>query len=178
MGVTRQQKEKVRQLLKNGRKLEAIKYVREQFGLDLRQAKLLVEEVEETLPVDAASTVSNIPSQRPTGCFLWIFVVIGAGFLSAAIWLFVINYQKKENGILVIGRVVEYPSQPTIAYEVGGEVFHYYSDVSSEPPSYEIGEEVEVYVDPDYPENAMVNTFTESYLLSTIFMVIGLPFFF
>ncbi|MEQ8244618.1 DUF3592 domain-containing protein [Fulvivirga sp.] len=182
MAVTEKQKQEVRQLLIEGRKIEAIKYIRENFGLDLLQSKTLVEHVEADIEPWEFKNASRSAPAKPlkAGCagkgIAIIFGSIGAIMLSIAIYIYYTDAEQIERSELVIGTVVSNPSQPTIEYEYKGETYQYHSDVQSNPPSYDMGEEVEVYVDTDNPNNAIINTITERWFAIIILGIIGTVF--
>lgn len=181
MAVSELQKSEVKRLLSEGRKIEAIKYLKSTFNLDLKQAKELADHIEDemapnefTRPVTAATTPKakgNVG--RRVGL---VFFIIGLGFLAIGVINFVQDSKQMGGSVLVIGRVQSNPSQPTIEYEFEGQVYYYYSSVSSNPPSYYIGEEVEVFVDPSYPENVIINTVTDRWFLIIFMGGMGLFF--
>ncbi|MTI39771.1 DUF3592 domain-containing protein [Fulvivirga lutimaris] len=182
MAVTEKQKQEVRQLLIEGRKIEAIKYIRQHFNLDLRQSKTLVEHVEADIEPWEFKKASRSAPTKPlkAGCagksIALIFGSIGMIMLSIAFYIFYTDAQQIDRSELVIGTVVSNPSQPTIEYQFNGETYNYYSTVQSNPPSYDMGEEVEVYVDTENPNNAIINTITERWFSIIILGIIGAVF--
>lgn len=174
MAVSELQKNEVKRLLSEGRKIEAIKYLKSSFDLDLKQSKELADHIEDEMEpgeFKRPSMTSSIPKVRSKvgGRVGLVFFIIGLGFLAIGIINFVQDSKQIDESVLVIGRVQSNPSQPTIEYEFEGQVYYYYSSVSSDPPSYYVGEEVEVFVNPSYPENAIINTVTDRWFL-IIFM--------
>lgn len=71
------------QALRNGNKIEAIRLVREQRGLSLRDAKLLVESLEANEPVPSGSLSAAPPQKsRKWGGLLWVLILLlVAGYL-------------------------------------------------------------------------------------------------
>ena len=59
----------------------------------------------------------------------------------------------------------------------GGEPVKYFANVCSSPPSYEIGEEVEVVYDPQDIKHVQMNGFWSQYVGVVVLGAIGLPFF-
>lgn len=53
---------KIKSLLSKGKKLDAIKIYREEYGIDLKQAKNAVERIEATMPSNTVGTVSYEPA--------------------------------------------------------------------------------------------------------------------
>lgn len=182
MSVTEKQKQEVRQLLIEGRKIEAIKYIREHFNLDLRQSKTLVQHIEADIEPWEFKKASRSGSSKPAkaGCAgkgIGIFFgIIGVMMLSIAAYFYIEQAKTVDRSELVIGTVVSNPSQPTIEYAYNGGVYKYYSNVQSSPPSYSMGEEVEIYVDSENPNNAIVNTISERWLGIIILSIIGAVF--
>lgn len=182
MAVTEKQKQEVRQLLIEGRKIEAIKYVRQQFNLDLQQSKTLVGHVEADIePSEFKQASRPMPARAlKGGCvgkvIAGFFGFIGVFLLGIALLIYYIDALQIDRSELVIGKVISNPSQPTIEYEYQGEVYQYYSTVQSNPPSYEMGEEVEVYVDTDDPDNVIINTISERWIAIIILGIIGTVF--
>lgn len=54
-----------------------------------------------------------------------------------------------------------------------GEVVEYRSATGSNPPGLDVGEQVEVYYDPDLPTNAKINSFVDLWMFSTIMLIFG-----
>ena len=182
MAVTEQQKQEVRKLLIEGRKLEAIKYIRQNFGLDLRQSKTLVEHIEDDIEPWEFEQASRSGPKKPlkAGCagksMGAIFGSIAAILLSIAAYIYANQSAKIERSELVVGTVVSNPSQPTFEYEFNGEVYTYTSSTTSDPPSYVMGEKVEIYVDVQNPSDPIINTITERWLVIMILGIIGAVF--
>ena len=65
---------------------------------------------------------------------------------------------------------------PVIEYEWKGTQKQHESNTYSSPPAYELGEEVELFVNLEDPNQASVNTFTDRWLLIIIFDSIGTVF--
>ncbi len=182
MAVSEKQKQEVRQLLIEGRKIEAIKYIRENFGLDLRQSKTLVEHIEQDIEPWEFKRASRSGPKKPlrAGCASkgigLVFGGIGMIMLGIAFYIYSSQSNQISRSELVMGTVVSNPSQPTIEYQYNGEVYQYYSSVQSNPPSYVMDEKVEVYVDTDNPNNAIINTITERWFAILILGIIGVVF--
>ncbi|ELR72923.1 hypothetical protein C900_00884 [Fulvivirga imtechensis AK7] len=180
MQVTEEQKQHVRTLLVHGRKIEAIKYLRDHFDLSLRESKRLAELIDEDIAdheyVGPPPVFTRAGSKAGSVIGL-VFGIIGAIMLSLIIYLFISHQKFLETAEPAIGVVVSNPSQPVIDYEYKGQMYSYYSTVSSNPPSYELGEQVEVFVNPDNPTDVIVNTFTERWFVITLIGGMGLLFF-
>lgn len=57
---------------------------------------------------------------------------------------------------------------------ISGQMIRVQESVSSNPPQFQVGETVEVLYDPEDPQNARINKWSNLYLFPTLFGVIGL----
>ncbi|MEM6525754.1 MAG: DUF3592 domain-containing protein [Bacteroidota bacterium] len=181
MAVSDKQKEHVRGLLIQGRKIEAIKYVSDNFGLGLRESKELVELIDADISDD--EYIHNRRghlkgSGKNTGGLVGgIFGFVGLIMLTFAISIFISNQQMAGNGVTVTATVIEDPYQPTFEYIYEGDTLYHYSSTSSDPPSYHLGEMVEMYVNPVDPYDVMVNTFMDRWFVIVLLGGMGSVFF-
>ncbi len=67
--------------ISNGNKIEAIKIVREAWGVDLKDAKDAVEAYVKTQPALAA-TLQEASSKSQRGCITWVLVLALVGALA------------------------------------------------------------------------------------------------
>lgn len=179
MAVSEQQKIEVKRLLAQGSKIEAIKYLRKEFNLDLKSAQELANHIDDELnPSDFTTTSINVRviKRKASKLFGQIFLGIGFLFLAIVAINIFLEFKYEENSIRLNGVVISNPSQPTIEYEFEGSKFYYYSTTSSNPPSYYIGEEVEILIEPTEPNDAVVNTITDRWLGTIVLASIGLIF--
>jgi len=58
-----------------------------------------------------------------------------------------------------------------------GQPVKYFANVCSSPPSYDIGEEVQVLYDPEDPKKVQMDGFWSKYVGTFVLSCIGLPFF-
>ncbi len=185
MTVSEKQKEHVRRLLIEGRNIEAIKYINDNFSLGLKESKELVElmdkDIEEHEYVNTQaqrmskrSKKSGINGGRLVG---GIFAFIGLIFLGVAIGMFSNNQQLVKNGTVITATVVDDPYQPTFEYIFEGDTLYHYSSTSSDPPSYHLGEKVEMYVNPTDPYDILVDTFMGRWFLIVLLGGMGSVFF-
>ena len=180
MAVSHQQKNQVNRLLKEGRKIEAVKFLRNEFRISLKKAKILADAIEAEMESSDFEKPKITPafkrSNKAGKAVGFIFFGIGLIFLAIAFVAFINNQKQIESSDLVIGVVVSNPSSPTIKYEYQGETYYYYSSTSSSPPNYYLGEEVEVYVDSEFPQDAIVNTVTERWFIIILMGGMGTVF--
>lgn len=177
MTITELQKDEVKNLIRQGRNIEAVKYLRDNFGLSLKHAKYLTDNIayeiqDEIIRDFTGSAFSNrtfkgksINVGRMVG---GIFAFVGIIFLSITIYVFLKDKEFVEHSVKVQGVVVKYPSKPLFEYEYKGEFYNYQATATSNPPSYYIGEEVQIFINPDHPQEALVDNFSERWLLATI----------
>ena len=179
MNVTEEQKTTTKNLIIEGKSIEAIKYVRKELNLDLKTAMRLVKGIRETIDPALLKTTSSFGTQfapRSSKLIPVIFGIIGLAMLGAGFYVFssqqrIINQEHKT-----LATVVSNPSSPLFEYEFNGQVFNYQSSTSSNPPSYFTGEQVGVYIDANDPNNIIIDTFTDRWLLIVILAAIGSSF--
>jgi hypothetical protein len=67
-------------------------------------------------------------------------------------------------------------ARPVISYNWEGRELTYAGNAYTNPPAFERGERVELYVNPNEPEDVWVNSFSERWLAMTIVGGIGVVF--
>jgi len=120
----------------------------------------------------------------------YVFATIGLVLLAGAISLYFAKQSFLKRAETVQGKVVELVSKrsdnsimytPVISFitREGSEI-EFASSVSSNPPSYSVGETVEIMYDPKEPNEADINSFSSLWLgvlvlgiLGTVFFLIG-----
>lgn len=189
MVLSPQQKEEIYNYIDQGRKIEAIKYLTDTFNLRLRDAKRLVEEIEKerTGNVTYIKKGDNINkrvkgSDKTIKTVLIVFVLAGAIMTGFAIFFAMEVDKKVSEWVASNGTVTglqggsEGGSAPVITYEFENSVYNYQSSIYSNPPSYFVGEEVGIYINPEYPFEILINTFSEKWLLTMILGIMGVLF--
>ena len=175
-------KNKVNELLHQGKKIEAIKLARESLNISLIEAKDLVMMAEAELK---ASGLYHPPAAafRPnSSAFIFmIFGFIGVIFLITAVFFYWKDYKNTKNSIPVPGVVIRFQYQgnatsPVVEYQWNGNKRIYSGDVFSSPSAFIEGETVEMLVNADRPEIVVINQIAERYLLVIVFGFIGLIF--
>lgn len=175
---------KVIDFLKVNKKMEAIRYVREKTGAQLKSALELVEEVEKEI---------NPNFKSAGGCVGGVFKLVSLFFFGVSFLLLGgagLSYYMEEESIkksdLIKGRVISLtPSDdhdgtqtyaPVVGYEWNGKDRTYHSNMYSYPPAYEVDEEVELYVNREDPDSVYINSFSDRWLVVTILGGIGSVF--
>lgn len=179
-------------LLAANRKIEAVKQVREDTGLSLKDAMAVVELLEAN---DDRKLVhfqrAPFPPRQILGADR-VGVNIARVFLAVGFLLFAIGMtiayntdQKITHSQRVKGRVVALASRssgfrPVVTYTHGGKSMELEGSVSSNPPMYEVGEAVDVYIPHDSAQPPFIGSTMELWLaamilggIGTIFLLIG-----
>lgn len=177
-------KSKVIQHLQQRNKIGAVKEVKASLRINLKDALLMVEEVERELDPTAQPIQIRLGgcAGRVFRLVSFVFLTIGLLFMGVAGVVYYLQTETIANGQTVIGKVVELRSgdesgvAPVIAYEWNGQQMHHYSNMYSSPPSYELDEEVPVIVNTLDPRDVLIDTFSDRWLLIVIIGTIGLFF--
>jgi ribosomal protein L7/L12 len=175
-------KAQVKALLISNKKIEAVKLVKTELNTGLKEALVMVEEVHKEVDPNYQSVTIG------TGCLgntfklmSVIFGFIGLLFLGIAAGIYYFQSKTINNSDLVQGRVIDIQysgdgAAPVITYVSGGKHRTWSSNTFSKPPAHDLNEQVAMYVNKDDPEDVIVDTFIDRWLLITIFGSIGLVF--
>lgn len=196
--MTPEQKDHAVHLLQMGEKLEAVRYMQETLGLSAEQALTLVEKLdEETEQTELRTKFESMrermqsgPASKMPRTVGLIFMSIGGIMLAVVAYIIVSDYKFSQRAVPVTGKVIDYSSYystdsdgsgstmytPTFEYTYNGSKHTYTSSTSSSSPDFEMGESVEILVDPDNPGNVLVNAFWERWLLAVILGFMGSMF--
>lgn len=119
--------------------------------------------------------------------FFNFFTLLGLLFLGGAAIAYFVGASFREKAELITGTVTGFSVSvdsednseaycPLVRYTTrSGKDYTYDSNFCSSPPAYDVGEQVEIYYDPDDPGSGQIKGFWSQYLLVTIFSCIGLP---
>lgn len=164
-------KGEVARLLTAGRKPDAVKLVRTNLNLNLKQSLVMVEEV-------AREVIPGYVSYNATGCLqtvakgVGVFLLIASSlFLVAAGVIYFLQLRSIGNSDRVTGVVTQMntldtgESAPVIAYEWKGNKRSYESTFYSSPPDYEVGQVLSLFVDRDDAGGITLDTFADRYAL-------------
>lgn len=169
---------RVEELLKSGKKFEAIRYVKETFGLRLKPAKVMVENLEKDLGLRVQGTPTFI--KGPVGWIALIFGGLGMVFVIVAGAIFIHQWQSIGKSERITGKVTRLQSEagrsgssPVIAYEWNGQTWLHASNVYTSPPAYAVGEEVALFVNREDPTDVILDSFVDRWLLIMIFGILG-----
>jgi hypothetical protein len=119
--------------------------------------------------------------------YLNFFTILGLLFLGGAGIAFYLGESMRSRAELTTGTVTGFSVQvdsednsqtycPQVTYRTrSGEQRRYDSNFCSSPAAYDVGEQVELYYDPNDPDSAQIKGFWSQYLVVTLFACMGLP---
>lgn len=169
----------VTSLLQSGKKIEAVKYVKELLNIGLKESLEIVEEVELKVKPDA------VPSSAGSGCMkgalklaTFIFALVAFVLLAIAGIIYYLNEEIVGQGERVEGTVesLKYSgtsAAPIIVYEWHEKEYRYESTLYSTPPDYSEGERLPVFVNRDDPDEILIDRFTDRWLAITVIAGLG-----
>lgn len=120
-------------------------------------------------------------------------LIVGLGFLGLGGWNGYHTWDRVSSESTVTGKVislrlgsethttkrqpngtrVKKAYVPEVEYEVDGVKHRILGSISSNPPSYTVGDQVSVRFPPDHPDQGHLNTFFENWILTLIFSTVG-----
>jgi ribosomal protein L7/L12 len=175
--------QKVKWLLQKGDYLEAIKYVREEKTLSLKESKQYIDRFSR----ETGITIPSSSSWKSGSIGMLIFLGIGTVFLIISIYLGLRDYRFYQNSIKVEGQIValHYASEsdtssgavPVVEYAWQGKTLRVYGDTYSNPPAVEIGETIEVLISQQDNSQVKLNIISERYFLIIVLGIMGIVFF-
>jgi hypothetical protein len=113
--------------------------------------------------------------------FYYAFGGVAMLLLSIAAYIFYLNQVAANNYVKVEGVIIKNQfrggmARPVIRFQWNDESKVYASNAYSSPPAYQRDEVVELFVNPNNPEDVVINNFLGRYLAMTIVGSIGLFF--
>lgn len=173
-------KAEVSNLLSQNAKLEAVKFVKEWFDIGLKEALDVVETIERNSIAGHRPEVAA-KQRNPIGLFVKIFGGIGTLLIFIALIITYFNQKSISSSDLIKGTVVDLAGSrsgyaPVVKYNYHGVERFYRSSVYSTPPAYDIGEEVELFVNREDVNDILLNSFIDRWLAVTIVGCIGFFF--
>lgn len=165
-------------LLKEGRRTDAGIYIQRQFDVTPKQAEQLLQILESEIRQQkhAGSAYSKGCHIKILQFFMIITGLIGSIFLLATLitWYSANHYADKA--VRITGKVVALQPETdgnsvaaVVEYTFNGEVKYYQSNFFSNPPAYNLQEEVTLLVNPDNPEEVVIDSFSERYSAAFFF---------
>ncbi|GIL21682.1 MAG: hypothetical protein BroJett042_01950 [Bacteroidota bacterium] len=165
---------RVEDLLRSKNKIQAIKLVMDEYQVSLKQANDLV---------DAMDPSRSPVLKDPIKYVLLLFVGLGILFAALSVYWLWADYQFTSNATPGTGTVVDFyynkrggGAAPIIEYTWNGSLLTYQGETYSNPPSVAIGEQVELFINPDNPKEVVINLVFERYILVITFGFMGFIF--
>lgn len=126
--------------------------------------------------VEKASAVAN---RAQIGCITILANLFFAGFCLWGAYAGYVSWQLEQSGERTTGNVVRLEESdsgeggccvysPVIEFVAGGQTYSFESDNASDPPAYQVGQEVPVLYDSANPETAQINSFVERWVFPII----------
>ena len=126
--------------------------------------------------VEKASSVAN---KAQIGCITILANLFFAGFCLWGVYAGYVSWQLEQGGERTTGNVVRLEESnsseggccvysPVVEFTAGGQTHSFESGNASDPPAYDVGEEVSVLYDPANPETAQIDSFFERWLFPII----------
>jgi ribosomal protein L7/L12 len=162
----------VSNLLQTGKKMEAIKYVRQSFNVGLNEALDMVESVEKEIDPNF------VPSS--VGCRPVVSKVVGTILGFVALILFgiacftyyakakLIDHGQKTTGTIVRLEWNDDTAAAVIQYQWQGKTIERVDNLYSKPPAYDVGETIALYVSHENKEDIVIDSFSDRWLAITI----------
>lgn len=193
--LTPEQKQHATNLIQQGDKIQAIKYLRETLNITLEQALALAEKLEQEVEGKSVKfTLGDLPESRtkvnPPKLVGGIFLSVGLIMLVVTGWIYNRQQNFYQRAIPVQGTVISYDQYessdddggsttmytPVFEYSYNGQTYTHTGEVSSSSQDYDIGEPAEIMVDPDNPSDMMVDSFMERWFVVLLLGFMGIVF--
>jgi len=111
-----------------------------------------------------------------------IFGVVGIALLCGAAYVVALEMQFRHEAVIGKGNVVALDNtrrttRPVVEFrDAAGAVHRFVGRVGSRPPSYDVGESVDVRYRSEHPDDAHISGFEESWLAATTLAAFGAVF--
>lgn len=128
---------------------------------------------------NAVEKAAGVANRLYLGCGILLANLFFAGFCLWGAYAAYTSWALEQNGKVTTGIVVEMEDSsdgdggccvysPVIEFEANGQTWTIESNNASDPPAYEVGDEVSILYDPANPETAQINKWTERWLMPAI----------
>jgi len=129
--------------------------------------------------VKAVDKVGRVANRLQIGCITIFANLFFAGFCLWGVYAGYISWKLDNEGETTTGRVVRLEESnsseggccvysPVVEFDVNGQTYSFESDNASDPPAYDVGEEVNVIYHPSEPNTAQINKWSERWLFPII----------
>jgi len=134
---------------------------------------------------NAAEKVGNVANRVQIGCWIIFANLFFAGFCLWGAYAGYTSWKLEQNGEVTTGSVVRLEESdssdggccvysPVIEFVANGETYSFESNNASDPPAYDVGEEVSILYDPADPDTAQINKWSERWLFPIIIIPVML----
>jgi hypothetical protein len=130
--------------------------------------------------VNTVEKASGVANRLWNGCILLFANLFFAGFCLWGAYAGYISWRLEQEGVTTTGTVVRLDESdsaeggccvysPVIEFTANNDQkYTFDGDTASDPPAYDVGEEVSVLYDPKDPETAQINKWSERWLFPII----------
>ena len=126
-----------------------------------------------------AEKAVGVANRLYIGCWILFGNLFLAGFCLWGVYAGYISWKLDQEGEKTTGTVVRLEESdssdggccvysPVIEFDVNGQKYSFESDNASDPPAYDVGEEVNVIYHPSVTNTAQINKWTERWLFPII----------
>jgi len=171
----------VQEYLQKGQRQEAINYLMQTYeGVDSVEAEKLIQNIESS--ESSATSISSSSGQGCAGCFgvlfkltSVLFMFIGLSLLVVAGSVYYIIKQEKLELVKVEAVVVDlqesrnYLVLPVLEYEWDAVLYTDTTEIAVDKLEFEVGQQIEVSINPHYPESAHLKRETDQSLYDLIY---------
>ncbi len=107
-----------------------------------------------------------------------IFSSIGLLLIIGAISVYFYTNKSLEGTIIIKGKVIGLSSSrtPKVEFQMNNQTYQIDGSVSSKSPAFDVGEEVELFVNPKSPQTASINSLLENWFVVLTLGFIGIVF--
>lgn len=129
--------------------------------------------------LNAVDKVGKAANRVQTGCITILANFFFAGFCLWGVYAGYVSWTLEQGGEKTTGNVVRLQESnsseggccvysPVIEFRANGQTYSFESGNASDPPTYDVGEEVSVLYDPANPGTAQINSFFERWVFPII----------
>lgn len=129
--------------------------------------------------LNAVEKAGSVANKAQIGCITVLANLFFAGFCLWGVYAGYVSWQLEQSGERTTGNVVRLEESdsaeggccvysPVIEFTAGGQTYSFESDNASDPPAYDVGEQVPVLYNPANPETAQIDSFFERWLFPII----------
>lgn len=125
---------------------------------------------------NTADKVGRGVNKVAIGCITIVANLFFAAFCLWGVFAALTAYRLETTGMVTQGQIIRLEENsstdggcctysPVVEFEAGGQTYNFESDNASYPPEYEVGESVNVRYDPNDPNTAQIDRYTERWLM-------------